>query len=60
MTNQESMCWVSNDPNNNDHVYHTNWSCHYRRRIYRENLERITICEAQSRGMAPCSYCESR
>ena len=60
MTNQESMCWVSREPSNNDHVYHTNWSCHYRRMIYRENLERITISEAELRGMDICSNCERR
>ena len=59
MAYRERRCWVSRESTNNDHVYHIDRSCPYKRMIYPENLKETTVRKALSKGFPPCSFCAS-
>lgn len=59
MAHQEPMCWVSTEPSNNDHVYHTDPNCPDKNRILHKNLARIPIKEAHRKNLPKCSRCQS-
>ena len=59
MSNQESMCWVSREPSNNDHVYHTDPNCPDKNRIHSKNLAKIPIEKARRKNYPRCYRCPS-
>ena len=58
MAFQERYCWVSSEPTNNDHVYHTSASCGYLKNIKPENLRKIPLDEALQNYDPPSHDCE--
>ena len=58
MAFQKRCCWVSSEPTNNDHVYHTSVSCGYLKNIKPENLIKIPLDEALQNYDPPSHDCE--
>ena len=58
MAFQKRCCWVSSEPTNNDHVYHTSASCGYLKNIKPENLIKIPLDEALQNYDPPYHDCE--